>query len=303
MSCSPPSHRELMEADGFTVVHRANRGGRRKEVTRAATYASQGTTVWTPKELDALVAKIEERKRDVGTSSFYSGLCRVLGAVPGALPAAAQTDAKAESEDFGEWPQLQEFVLYGVGRLEDSITAQCQLAFALLLHAWLHLEQPLLVFDPALSALDIAALLSLGVQVMTENEEGLRCVACSTLFYMPHCDLQMYSNVLWANWLSLTQLSRILILGNSFSAYNDACSAQPGAISVISDLLPYVNEHPVPDAFHRVGVFNNTSLHHFRRAPVPAGADVWAARPPRPLPSSAPGESEPPPTRGKPGGT
>ena len=40
-----------------------------------------------------------------------------------------------------------------------------------------------------------------------------------TLFYMPHCGIAMYNNLLWANWDPST-LSKIAIIGNRFSGYN-----------------------------------------------------------------------------------
>jgi hypothetical protein len=49
-------------------------------------------------------------------------------------------------------------------------------------------------------------------------KEGKRSVQQRTLFFMPHCGRQLYSNVLWANW-SPYQLEKILILGNSFALY------------------------------------------------------------------------------------
>ena len=41
-----------------------------------------------------------------------------------------------------------------------------------------------------------------------------------TLFYMPHCGIAMYNNLLWANW-DHSILSKIAIIGNRFSSYNE----------------------------------------------------------------------------------
>ena len=41
-----------------------------------------------------------------------------------------------------------------------------------------------------------------------------------TLFYMPHCGIAMYNNLLWANW-NPTTLSDMAVIGNRFSSYNE----------------------------------------------------------------------------------
>ena len=72
-------------------------------------------------------------------------------------------------------------------------------------------------FDPVLSKLETSLLLTeFGASIITQNEEGKRKVKRRTLFFMPHCDLWLYSNVLWANWAP-AGLAATVIAGNSFS--------------------------------------------------------------------------------------
>eukprot|EP00928_Gymnodinium_smaydae_P022116 TRINITY_DN18671_c0_g1_i2.p1 TRINITY_DN18671_c0_g1~~TRINITY_DN18671_c0_g1_i2.p1 ORF type:complete len:324 (+),score=88.01 TRINITY_DN18671_c0_g1_i2:63-1034(+) len=286
---SAPTHRELMESDGFTVVEKkgSSRGGytgvsakHRKRSAAAAAQAGSslgaaaaptvdsgaGGASWTPQELETLVAKVEARREEVAASGFWAELQERLASLPGlrARETAADGDAAVAGTSTaagadGEWHLVEELVLYGHGSPDDSIAAQCQLALALLLHSWLQLRRPLLAFDPAMSALDRAALQRLGVQVIATNEQGLR----------PHCDLQLYSNLLWANWLSPEQLQRVIVIGNSFTAYSEGLGADAARRSAclrstVAALLPLVDEQVIRGSFDRVGVFNNTSLHHFR---------------------------------------
>ena len=58
-------------------------------------------------------------------------------------------------------------------------------------------------------------------QVLTENEQGKRVAISPTLFYLPHCEGGLCSNVLRANAGSL---GKIAILGNSFRSYYDQWS-------------------------------------------------------------------------------
>lgn len=77
------------------------------------------------------------------------------------------------------------------------------------------------MYDPLFSPLEIAVLNRLGVAVLSENEEGKRSVAGEpTLFYMVHCGTALYNNLLWRNW-SVDALSKMLIIGNSFTGLQE----------------------------------------------------------------------------------
>ncbi|XP_005396209.1 PREDICTED: SRR1-like protein isoform X4 [Chinchilla lanigera] len=113
-------------------------------------------------------------------------------------------------------------VCYGIGNFATCITARIQLAFLLLFldkcqtprsHCW--------VYDPLFSPLEIAVLNTLGVTVLSENEEGKRSVCGElTIFYMLHCGTALYNNLLWSNW-SVDALSRMVIIGNSFKGLEE----------------------------------------------------------------------------------
>ncbi|KAK3085062.1 hypothetical protein FSP39_023661, partial [Pinctada imbricata] len=96
-------------------------------------------------------------------------------------------------------------------------------------------------------------------------QEGKRRVTEPTLFFMPHCSKSLCNNLLWANW-SPWQLSNLVIVGNSF---NNICSnlitisSDQGYISFVFQILPYVNEHPLPENFQYSDIFNDTSVHFF----------------------------------------
>ena len=59
------------------------------------------------------------------------------------------------------------------------------------------------------------------MQVLTQNEQGKRVALSPTLFYLPHCEGGLCSNILRANAGSL---GNIAILGNSFRSYYDQWS-------------------------------------------------------------------------------
>jgi len=99
---------------------------------------------------------------------------------------------------------------------------------------------------------------ALGLIVVDTNEVGKRSVRVPTLFYMIHCPMQLYNNVVWANWGS--SLRNVAIVGNSFATYNevlDSTKRQQDLACVIA-ALPWSDEKKleVPeDLFYS---FNNT---------------------------------------------
>ena len=70
------------------------------------------------------------------------------------------------------------------------------------------------------------------LNIITLNLDGKHKVRSDnrTLFYMPHCPYSLYNSVLWANWGQ--NLSRLIIIGNSFNNYidNTNSSYQTGGI-------------------------------------------------------------------------
>jgi hypothetical protein len=78
-------------------------------------------------------------------------------------------------------------------------------------------------YDPCMVAIEKRILVEIyNVLPIACNEQGKRRVhhSSTTLFYMPHCPMRLYSNVLWANWDILLERS-IIIMGNSLLAYSD----------------------------------------------------------------------------------
>ncbi|KAG8376137.1 hypothetical protein BUALT_Bualt09G0032000 [Buddleja alternifolia] len=71
---------------------------------------------------------------------------------------------------------------------------------------------------PIISLVESKVLTSLGCSVLSINEQGRRIVLETTLFFMPHCEAEL----LETNW-GVDQLNRVIVFGNSFSAYEQMC--------------------------------------------------------------------------------
>lgn len=71
-------------------------------------------------------------------------------------------------------------------------------------------------FEPFMTSDEEVLLGHLSINVIRENERGRRVVKEPTFFFMPHCPLGLYSNVLFEN---RKRLVNVVILGNSLVAY------------------------------------------------------------------------------------
>ncbi|KAL3913214.1 MAG: hypothetical protein SGPRY_008064, partial [Prymnesium sp.] len=131
-------------------------------------------------------------------------------------------------------PRVRCVVCLGIGNFSHHPAPRYQLALAFLIRETLsagNCDSPgstaeeavaLSLYDPVLQPAEIEYARSCGCQVPTSNAMGfvqaLAGEGESSLFFMPHCAKQLYSNVLAANY-SVERLSALAVLGNSFQSY------------------------------------------------------------------------------------
>ena len=75
------------------------------------------------------------------------------------------------------------------------------------------------VYDPVLSEDELVVVESFGCLRIPVNEACCRAVTHPTLFFMLHCGMAMYTNLLGANW-GREGLRQVAILGNPLSSYH-----------------------------------------------------------------------------------
>jgi SRR1 len=218
----------------------------------------------TPELVSAEVAKLRALQQAISTSAWFQ---RSLQALDRALQAQQ-----------AERSTVSELVCYGIGSMtsvaRSSNNAKYQLAFALCLRDALRagrsideaLEQQQCVtsvYDPVMTSLDDAILIALKITVIDENEQGKRPItviknnsssssssSSVTVFWMPHCPMRLYSNVLWSNWGA--NLSSIIIIGNSFTSYSDRafwtaadCDSDSSHDNCIRAVMPLCTEQSI----------------------------------------------------------
>lgn len=105
-------------------------------------------------------------------------------------------------------------IAYGIGNFLESDNSLLQLVCLI---AMMDIFQcRAFTFDPVSTAAEQKIAAKLGLIVLNQNDEGRRRVSERTLFFMPHCPMSLYINVLQANWGP--NLARVSILGNRYTS-------------------------------------------------------------------------------------
>ena len=135
------------------------------------------------------------------------------------------------------------------------------------LDSW-DLEPWILILVSILSATESRVLEALGCSVMSINEHGRREALKPTMFFMPHCEAELYNNLLQANW-KLNLLKNMVLFGNSFETYEQhvsLCKNSPilNSMGHILAAQGFTNEfriQTVSDDYYNA--FHDSSWHFF----------------------------------------
>ncbi|KFK27482.1 sensitivity to red light reduced protein [Arabis alpina] len=218
--------------DEWTVVLPSKgRQGRRKPKPKVQ---EEEEKPWKSDDLEVdlqrqarLKKKMEVAIKKIESSKFYTAFLE-------------QLKSPEVSEQFrlvlGTETRLQ-VVMYGIGSIESYESPRFQLSIAILMKRefdWL--GDSIEVFDPVLSATESSVLESLGCTVLSVNEQARREALKPTLFFMPHCEANLYSNLLQANW-KMDRLSNIALFGNSFQMYEEQVTLDPEVIRAVKRIV------------------------------------------------------------------
>lgn len=161
-----------------------------------------------------------------------------------------------------------QMVIYGIGSIESYEPPRLQLSLAILIKRKFSWIDTVEVFDPIISLAESRVLEALGCSVLSVNEFGRRQALRPTLFFMPHCEAELYDNLLQANW-RVDMLNRMALLGNGFSVYqhygsiisNSTITSSRQHILHVSKFAKEFEIATVSEEYFRA--FNGSSWHFF----------------------------------------
>jgi hypothetical protein len=155
---------------------------------------------------------------------------------------------------------INQIVCYGIGNFFGSSSSgpMWQLACAVSISHWYNSSSnssnniiPMYYFDPCMTPAEGEFLKSNSIDVIETNERGKRPVSHEALFFMPHCPMTLYSNLLHTNW---DQLDQIIVFGNSLRTYANRLLAttqndnnnKAASFKILQVLQPYTHEEEIP---------------------------------------------------------
>ncbi|CAA7032193.1 unnamed protein product [Microthlaspi erraticum] len=214
------------DGEWTVVLPSKGRHGRRRKPKPKVQEEEEEEKPWISDDLEIdpqrqarLNKKMEISMNKIETSEFYTSFLN-------------QLKSPEVSEQFrlvlASETQLQ-MVMYGIGSIESYESPRLQLSIAILMKREFDWVGDIEVFDPVLSATESSVLESLGCTVLSVNEQARREALKPTLFFMPHCEANLYSNLLQANW-RFDRLSRIALFGNSFQMYEEQVTLDPEVV-------------------------------------------------------------------------
>lgn len=220
---------------------------------------------WAPSDLEIdpirkskLIQKMQVCMKKIESSPFYHTLMDQIQTpeILGHFYRVLDSESKMQ------------MVIYGIGSIESYETPRLQLSIAILLKRKFSWIGDIEVFDPVLSATESQVLETLGCSVLSVNEQGQRHALKPTLFFMPHCEAELYDNLLRANW-GVELLNRVVLFGNSFETYEQHVSEFKNSAVVdsarhILGIRQFTKEFKIKtvsdDYF---GAFHDSSWHFF----------------------------------------
>ncbi|KAJ9179568.1 hypothetical protein P3X46_011343 [Hevea brasiliensis] len=200
--------------NGEWTIVLPRRGKQRRKFPKIRTLEQQ-LQPWVPTDLESdpnrqskLIEKMQTCMKKVENSQFYLNLLEQIR-----TPEILDCFYRVLGSEL-----KMPMVIYGIGSIESYETPRIQLSVAILMKKEFSWIGDIEVFDPVLSATESRVLEVLGCSVLSMNEHGRRRVTKPTIFYMPHCEAELYNNLLQANW-GVDLLNCIVLFGNSFELY------------------------------------------------------------------------------------
>ncbi|KAF5445981.1 hypothetical protein F2P56_031648 [Juglans regia] len=249
--------------NGDWTVVLPRRGRHKKHLPTIRSQEQQQPWVPTDVETDPirtskLIQKMQICMKKIESSSFYRTLLDQIQ-TPEILHCLHRV--------LGSESKMQ-MVIYGIGSIESYEPPRLQLSLAVLMKRKFSWIGDIEVFDPILSATESRVLEALGCSVLSVNEQGHRRAIKPTMFFMPHCEAELYDNLLHANW-GVELLNRVVLFGNSFKTYEQHISefknsAIVGSAKRILSIRPFTREfriNTVSDDYF--GAFHDSSWHFF----------------------------------------
>ncbi|MFS7991988.1 putative SRR1-like protein [Helianthus anomalus] len=256
---------KAVKDDDWTIVLPRRKNQKRKLPKLKTTIQQLEQTHWTPTDLETtperellLTQKMQICIEKLEKSRFFSVFLHQI----------VTSEASDHFRKVTGSEHKLNMVIYGIGSIESFESPRLQLSLAILMKRKLDWVGEIEVFDPIISLTESKVLEALKCHVLSVNEQGMRKVVNPILFFMPHCEAELYDNLLKTNWKH-DSLNKIILFGNSFEKYEQHHSVVRGSTldesrKHLLAIRPFTKEFEistVSDDYFRA--FQGSSWHFF----------------------------------------
>ena len=283
MSTEEEEWKVVTKDDKKRVMRRRGRSNH-----RVVEHSSLGqTSLSLSADVDALLEALSRCKALLLQTNFFQNLVPVL-------------KDQATEKTTEACLRTHQLVCYGIGNFSHTSLSYYsaslwQLACSMCIRDVLSLEfrdVSVVFYDPCSTVFEETFLTAqLHATVLRENEEGNRpAKGVPTLFYMPHCPMNLYENVVWTNWEEFCSRTPIVLVGNSLRNHCESLRAiNTNDCPCIKTLRPWIQEKRLDDMTtaakarksdlpgNFLGAFNDTYLVYV--AKKDGESQVWPERP------------------------
>ncbi|KAF8626253.1 hypothetical protein AX15_004931 [Amanita polypyramis BW_CC] len=154
-------------------------------------------------------------------------------------------------------------ICLGLGSPSSSQNARVQLAFLLEICDHLSIERHMVsLYDPIFSREDLSLLEGLRLTVLSNNENGVHPMDAPTIVFMPHCDMELYENLLKANWKPQLHTMKLLFIANQLSEYliNNPMHILEAKAPYLVQVVPLLEHRALPASKTWPTAFNNIAV-------------------------------------------
>jgi len=259
---------DKMDNDGFTIVGRKKKNNNDKIISKKRNDKNNGFTYKSYKtkktgtnkneiSTTTIQNRIEEKRVKILESKFYIQLIFELQIIK---PLIQYYRSKENPEYFDV-----DIVSYGIGNFTKSRISQYQFALCILLKLNLKLNGKVYFYDPVFTKIEKEVIKNYGYENIEKNENGKRNIEKMTIFYMPHCNYNLYNNVL-GTYCEFDKLSKLILIGNDFSIM--VSSKFEREAPFLKAILPLTKKISFPEIFESNDIFNNTTIHFFPKSNI-----------------------------------
>ena len=271
---------KCLSADGFTIVNRRRKGKQRNPSSNQRSQLAycfidqcDEKEVADQEFSSRLNSKLNKCSETLRSIKFVERVINGLSQSNGNKIVSRNDDKKCidtlrMNPDKCPFRQFGQVVSYGIGRFSASKESLYQLSLLFILkNEKIVNAEEWLIYDPVFTDHEKNFLSANGFKIMDVNEKGARKITSTTFFYMPHCPIPMYNNLLWSNWSSFS-LSKMVLLGTSFESLVNSFIDSDQQIDFAYLIHAYQNkltiEFPLNAPSDIYEAFNDLSIHFFK---------------------------------------